>query len=432
MNPADLHHSDSLPLLDGTPTLSSKTLPIPSSASARVGKSTSVNPRIDVEPIYTQLRAALGEQFNNYRAAVSQFVQGKLNQRELHRLITPLLSSAPSVAVPASSTSPALASTLHLHNSLITAIYANIHRDPPPEPIAPFVLATDAPSSLHGVKSSAAGAGDKADERLKREVMALAVRDRRRIKAVKDEPGVIRTTAGGLAEMQEYHQILAARGVDSDTATAGQNGSGLSKTNFDLEIRRQYAMPLAGETLEFPSRGDIQSRIEPICYRTGVNNGVAQGQLGTIAELVETAVETFIKEELGKLLASTRINGEGCVQTARFRRQLAREEEAAERGEVPLSLDDLRLVTRLNGGRWIDNFAKERMMLNEGLDMPWHDDEQGMVNGTLPTLDLRPNLKAPPDDAMDIDLEDYGWVGGSAADRDALNSVLDSALDVMP
>lgn len=388
---------------------------------------------------------------NILRARHADSSLGKLNQRELHRLITPLLSSAPSVAVPASSTSPALASTLHLHNSLITAIYANIHRDPPPEPIAPFVLATDAPSSLHGVKSSAAGAGDKADERLKREVMALAVRDRRRIKAVKDEPGVIRTTAGGLAEMQEYHQILAARGVDSDTATAGQNGSGLSKTNFDLEIRRQYAMPLAGETLEFPSRGDIQSRIEPICYRTGVNNGVAQGQLGTIAELVETAVETFIKEELGKLLASTRINGEGCVQTARFRRQLAREEEAAERGEVvrnpagylpvgveamvkrePLSLDDLRLVTRLNGGRWIDNFAKERMMLNEGLDMPWHDDEQGMVNGTLPTLDLRPNLKAPPDDAMDIDLEDYGWVGGSAADRDALNSVLDSALDVMP
>jgi len=75
MNPADLIRNDSLPQLDATPPLSSKTLPGSATATKSV-KTAFVAPRVDTEPIYTQLRAALGDHFAEYKAALSAFFLG--------------------------------------------------------------------------------------------------------------------------------------------------------------------------------------------------------------------------------------------------------------------------------------------------------------------------------------------------------------------
>ena len=68
MNPADL----TLPTI--SPTLTSKNLPTPQSSAQKNGK-TPV-PRVDLEPIYTQLKLALGDGWADYKAAVNMFVLG--------------------------------------------------------------------------------------------------------------------------------------------------------------------------------------------------------------------------------------------------------------------------------------------------------------------------------------------------------------------
>ena len=78
-----------------------------------------------------------------------------------------------------------------LHNQLLIGMWSNISRDPPPSEVAPFVLATNKAANALGGSGRGRGSGGeggdvKIEARLKVEVMALAGRDRRRIKEVPD------------------------------------------------------------------------------------------------------------------------------------------------------------------------------------------------------------------------------------------------------
>lgn len=349
-----------------------------------------------------------------------------------------MLSPAPSVIT---STSPALSpvSTLHLHNQLLTGLYANILRDPPPDAVAPWVVATDKPSDR---KNAAAGSGanDKAEERLKREVMGLHARDRRRIKQAKNDPASAAAT-GGLAELQSYAEALAVKPPEITPASAG----GLTKTNWDLEIRRRYAQPLAQETLEFPSQSDVQARIEPICYEEGLVGGSAS--LQACAELVEQATEVYLKELLGALCEHSRSNMENCIATKKFKRQLRREEEDAESGVVqrnpagllpvelevqanrqPLDMQDLRLA--LHTG---DSYIRQDRFLAELVQLNGFAEEQRMYTESNGFKALDAGSKAREElaaEKMAADEQDWGWSGGMKADNDALMGVLDDCLAV--
>jgi transcriptional coactivator HFI1/ADA1 len=67
MNPADLSITIS-------PTLTTKALATPSTALNKNGKIPV--PRVDLEPIYVQLKAVLGDQWADYKAAVNAFTLG--------------------------------------------------------------------------------------------------------------------------------------------------------------------------------------------------------------------------------------------------------------------------------------------------------------------------------------------------------------------
>lgn len=332
---------------------------------------------------------------------------------------------------------------------LLFAIYSNIHRDPPPEAIASWVLATDAPASAHGSKSTSQGAGDKAEERLKREVMSLSARDRRRVKSAKDNQPPVPPT-GPLHDDVAYATALtvpvtSSQQPDSLPATA----SSLSKTNWDIEIRRRYAMPLSSETLEFPSRSEIQARIEPICYEEGVGLSsvpMTSGALNNIAELVETATDMFIKELLTKWFSTARTNAPGDLgpTTSKFRAQMRKEEEAVDRGEIsrsaagllpceqeslarrePLNLDEVRHTLRLDETRFRhDPFLAEEILTD--IEMEAVDTPMGMTNGH--DHDHPPLEKQDSDAIMTDEEESWTWLGASASDRDNLMSVLDSVL----
>jgi transcriptional coactivator HFI1/ADA1 len=240
-----------------------------------------------------------------------------------------------------------------------------------------------------------------------------------------------------------------------------------------LEIKKRYAQPLAVESGEFPDVSNIEGRMLPFCYEAGL----ASGHAPDAAQFMSVATETFIKEVLSTVFSRTRSNPPGdsgnagfgpnnnWIQTHKYRRQLAREEEAFQRGEVirdksgllpveakaaaergPLGMADLRLALEM-GDCGLANFptivrsviydyregelenwedytyvdGRERIVDLEG------DVEMGEVNGTTTKGDSLTNGMAHGGDKMDID-NDVWWEGADPADGDFLNSVLDSCL----
>ena len=91
---------------------------------------------------------------------------GQLNQKELSERIDDFLIT-PTGEIE------------HLHNQLVSAIYANVTREMPDHGVASWVSANDKPTTGAGSKPVS---GDAAEQRLKTEVMQLPSRDRRRLK----------------------------------------------------------------------------------------------------------------------------------------------------------------------------------------------------------------------------------------------------------
>lgn len=437
-----------------SPTLASKAIPTPTSSAPKNGKAPV--PRVELEAIYTQLKSALGDQWVEYKAAVNQFLLGisasymplsrvpaytvlvgNLNQAELSWVLQPLLSAAPSVVTSSASPTPALLSPLHLHNSLLIAVYANLARDPPPTDVAPWVVATDKPSAGSKASGTGAGSSDQAEERLKKEVMGLHARDRRRIKTLKETPTSVNDP---LRELIDYRNELDVKGP-SVFDTIPQSAGGLTKANRDVEIRRRYAQQIASETLEFPTQTDIQDRLEPISAEQGLTTS-SQTTLQSCAELVEQATEVYLKEMLGHLWSHVRSNGEGCIQTSSFRRQLRKEEqEGAQRGaggllpvemelgskRSPLDIDDLRMSLQVSDPYLRqDRFLQEEVLLNRWPNLDFSVKPNGVANHGSLTNGVNGMCNG---DAMNVDDDAY-WKGGTKAAHDELMGVLDDCLAI--
>ncbi|KAH9828120.1 Transcriptional regulator of RNA polII, SAGA, subunit [Teratosphaeria destructans] len=440
MNPADL----TLPTI--SPTLTNKTLATPQSNGAKNGASRTSIPRVDLEPIYTQLKSALGDLWTEYKTAVNAFVCGNISQAELSWVLAPVLSPAP--ALPASADlAKSPVSTLHLHNTLVTALFVNAAgRDLPPQDVAPWVVATDKVST--GSKNAGTGVGgDRAEERLKKEVMGMHARDRRRIKGLKE--GAEKDGVGdGLRGIKDYHYELAVKAAKASTrGVEGGEEGGLSggRSGWDLESRRRYAQPLASETLEFPTVGEVQARIEPIATESGLVGGT-QSSLQVCAEFLVQAAENYLKEKLGSLLQQARSNGEDCIQTAKFRKQLWREEEDIERGALqkhatgllpvqmevlrerePLSLQDIRLGF-LNNDPYLRQDPFARQIVWDKLYPEIDTGPMSLQYRSGVTINGVSEPDVPNDaDAMAVE-DDMYWQGSGVGQRDELMGVLDGCL----
>jgi transcriptional coactivator HFI1/ADA1 len=237
-----------------------------------------------------------------------------------------------------------------------------------------------------------------------------------------------------------------------------------------LEIRKRFTQPLAIESGEFPDVSNIEGRMLPLCYEAGLVSGHASDA----AQFMASATETFIKEIVGSIFSRTRSNGPGdsgnagfgpgggWIQTYKYRQQLAREEAAAQRGEVtrdksgllpieskyasergPLGMADLRIALDIGNNGMMSNFPaivrsviygyKEGELENWD-DYTWIDGrdriteldvEMTGTNGNK--VDTLPNGIMNHGDPMDIDGEIW-WEGADSPDGDFLDSVLDSCL----
>ncbi|KAL8821891.1 MAG: hypothetical protein Q9191_007219 [Dirinaria sp. TL-2023a] len=166
IDPAALSRTDSISQPSTSLTIS-KPSTAPTSSAPKAQKASNAVQRIDLEPLYTSLKAAIGDQWAKYKEATSLFILGRLNQNELSVQIGHFFNADPSIE--------------HVHNQLISAIHGNVSRDVPDQGVAPWVSANDKPTVL-----SKPVVGDAAEQRLKTEVMQMPARDRRRLKEVHD------------------------------------------------------------------------------------------------------------------------------------------------------------------------------------------------------------------------------------------------------
>ncbi|KAJ5894455.1 Transcriptional coactivator SAGA-type complex Ada1/Tada1 [Penicillium taxi] len=377
-------------------------------------------PRLDLEHAYTDLKAAVGDKWAEYKESTALFLLGHYNQNEYASRVDYFLCADPK--------------TVHLHNNFVCAILGNLTRDLPDHGVANWVSANDKPSLVSKPVS-----GDAAEQRLKTEVMQLPPRDRRRIKAIPE-----RDPNDSIPSELELYNIAKNIKLPSQVpASAG----GLNKTNWELEIRKRYAQPLAAETGEFPDAESIYARMVPMCYEESLPGGAGM----PCAEFMAIATETFVKEVLSAVFSRTRSNGpSGTINgmmMRKYREQLEREELAFTRGEIskdtatgllpveakeaslrrPLSVKDLRLTLELSRGvlghmPLIIDQIMGGYFENE-LDTEKQDPvENGFIEAHEPKVD---------EDEMDIDDDSLlDWEGGTDIDREQLGSLLDECLSM--
>jgi hypothetical protein len=66
----------SRPTISTTPILPPKTISASAPSVAKISKALHVPPRIDLEPLYTALKAAIGDNWGTYKESISLFVMG--------------------------------------------------------------------------------------------------------------------------------------------------------------------------------------------------------------------------------------------------------------------------------------------------------------------------------------------------------------------
>ena len=323
---------------------------------------------------------------------------------------------------------------------------SNTGKDSPEPGLAAWVSASTDKSTLT-TSTKPAVASDASEQRLKAEVMSLPPRDRRRLKGGPTDKSE-EEAAARKNPYEDYYQAGRSK-VPEPTAT-GAAGP-LTKTNWDLEIRKRYLQPLYSETLEFPDIATIHARIVPICYE----ESIAQGCSVQCAELVSIGAETYLKVMLTEVFNRTRSNGpryehsagEGIL-TREYKKSIAREEALVKAGKLErtreddllpaeaaaaysrrlISMADLQLSAQVGPLPWNSNrlLAFNIVNASAGYD---HDQwlmEHEAANGSL----LTNGHVEPADDPMDLDTnaDNYGWEGASSHDRPGLQSVLADCL----
>lgn len=219
--------------------------------------------------------------------------------------------------------------------------------------------------------------------------------------------------------------------------------------DWELEIRKRYAQPLAAETGEFPDAESIHARMVPMCYEESLPSGAGL----PCAEFMAIATETFVKEVLSAVFSRTRSNGpSGTINgmmMRKYRQQLEREELAYTRGEIskdtatgllpieakeasvrrPLGVRDLRLVLELGGGV----LGHMPLIIDQIMGGYFEDELETEKQDRLENgVSEHHEIKAPEDE-MDLDEADDSlsdWEGGMGADREQLSSLLDECLSM--
>ena len=241
------------------------------------------------------------------------------------------------------------------------------------------------------------------------------------------------------------------------------------RLDWDIEIRKRFAQPLASESGEFPDSSTVETRMLPICYEVGLTSG----HVPDAAQFMSTATETFIKEVLSSIFSKTRSNGPGAtgsagiggganwIQTHKYRAQLEIEEEACLRGDVqrdkngllpieakaasergPLGMADFRTALEIGDcglGQMPVVLHQIMYGYQEGEVEAWGDyswpenHELGHILGQIKDEDIDMsgvNGTNGVNGHVSDEADDWGWEGADYEDKNSLDQLLESCLTI--
>jgi len=432
----DTFDPTSLTRIDSTPTISTKNLP----SAVKQSKSSSNYPRIDLEPIYTDLKDAIGHKWETYFDAITRFTRGDLGASEFGDATDDILYSSDTV--------------LHLHNRFICAIAFNSTRDTPEPGIAAWVTAQSDKSAATAAPKTAV-TSDAGEQRLKKEVMAIHARDRRRLKNINNDQDESTQKRNPYEEAYNATKYKLPE-VSNPTATA----LSLTKTNWEPEIKKRYQQPLFVESAEFPDAANVLARMVPICYE----EAIPQGSSVACAESVVTGAEFFLKDILSTVFERVRANGPsyeylgnghdgqfgGGIFTAKYRKQVSKETDLVKLGALqktrdddmvpaeymaskirrPLGVSDFKLADRV-GPKLYNRLPLMGFELANNATESDYDDWKA-DRTQLDSVPLNGNAHAEngprTDDDMDVDEDAFDWDDTDWGGRGALDSLLDDCL----
>ncbi|KAK5946341.1 hypothetical protein PMZ80_000483 [Knufia obscura] len=431
----------SLTRLDSTPTIATKTLP----SAPKQSKTSSNYPRIDLEPIYTDLKDAIGHKWETYFDALTRFTRGDLHAREFGDSTDDILYSSDTI--------------LHLHNKFICAIAFNSTRDSPEPGIAAWVTAqTDKSATTTAPK--AAVTSDAGEQRLKKEVMAIHARDRRRLKNMNNEADAKAKDQDEASQKRNAYEEAYNASKYKVPEVTNPNATGLTKTNWEPEIKKRYQQPLFAESAEFPDAASVLARMVPICYE----EGLPQGSSLACSDFVVSAAEFFLKDFLGTVFERVRANGPsyeylgnghdgqfgGGIFTAKYRRQVSKEMELVKTGALqrtrdddmlpeeylasktrrPIGVNDFKLADRVGPTLWnrvpLMGFELANNSTESDYD-DWKADQRHLDSSQVNGNGHAEN-GARTDDEMDVDEDAFDWEESDWGGRGALDSLLDDCL----
>ncbi|KAJ9627373.1 uncharacterized protein PV06_07245 [Exophiala oligosperma] len=435
-NPAALARSDTI-------TSATSNAKAPPGSSSKSSKPSPNYPRVDLEPLYAELKSLIGHDWETYYETLTRFIRGELNAREFGDVCDAFIYTSPQ--------------TEHAHNSLILAVLCNASRDPPEPGLAAWVSATTDKSAL-ATANKPAVTSDVGEQRLKSEVMSLPARDRRRLKAATNDKEEEAASAAAKRNQYEESYMTGRIQAPENVSAGGTVAGGITKTNWEMEIRKRYMQPLFAETLEFPDPNTIHARIVPLCYEEGVASGCSL----QCAEYVAISAENYIKSMIGEVFDRVRSNGprydensaNGGILTSRYKRAIDREETEVKMGKLsrtrddellpceaaaaysrrPIGMPDLQLARATGPIPWNQMPLVDWTIGNAsaGYDYEeWQAKLQEMSIGSgKENGHITGHILDKLEDGMDLDgaNDNYGWEGAGEDERVGLQNVLADCL----
>ncbi|KAJ5101492.1 hypothetical protein NUU61_003714 [Penicillium alfredii] len=353
------------------------------SATIKASRALISIPRLDLEHAYTDLKAAIGDKWAEYKESTALFLLGHFNQSEYASRIDHIICAD--------------VKTEHLHNNFVCALIGNLTRDLPDHGVANWVSANDKPSVVSKPIS-----GDAAEQRLKTEVMQLPPRDRRRIKEFPE-----------LEIRKRYAQPLASE--TGEFPDAESIHARMVPICYEESLPSGAALPCA-ELMAIATETFVKEVLSAVFSRTRSN-----GPSGTINSMMMRKYREQLEREE---LAYTR--GEITKDTATGLLPVEAKEAGLRR---PLGVRDLRLSLELGSG----SLGHMPLVVDQIMGGYFEDELETEKQDRLENGVGEPHETKISEDEMDVDDDEYpsDWDGDiAAADQDQLTSLLDECLSM--
>ncbi|CDK29611.1 unnamed protein product [Kuraishia capsulata CBS 1993] len=223
------------------------------------------NGRIEIENLVNEFQKRLGKNWDGYQIAVSLFLVGKLSRQELVEELDGILD----------------ARTIKLHNQLLLANLANSVREGPIDGIS---TAGFGGSSL-GKRRKDSRKNSSQYERLKKDILALPIRERRRIKGITREAGKTGMVNSCITLTRQSMLPKVPIVNNKETGIAGNT------IQWAQDVMHGFQTPLATETFEIPDNDSLKARMLWIAREHGLI-----GQLNDqVVEFLLHALETHLR-----------------------------------------------------------------------------------------------------------------------------------------